>query len=148
MIQRIQTVWMLLAACIASLLLLNGMTGKVFHGMNTANTAQIALSVRGHFPSLIVAVLMIILPLIAISMFKNRKKQRSMVWISILSCISFITINLMHIDHAKNDANNPITNGAYDLGSILPIIVIVLLILALRGISKDEKLVKSMDRLR
>jgi hypothetical protein len=36
----------------------------------------------------------------------------------------------------------------YDFGSYFPVIVLVMVLLAKRGIEKDEKLVRSMDRLR
>jgi hypothetical protein len=54
----------------------------------------------------------------------------------------------MHIANFNSQANPAPTNGGYAFGSVLPIFSLVFLILAIRGINKDEKLVKSLDRLR
>jgi hypothetical protein len=54
----------------------------------------------------------------------------------------------MRINNLNHTTAPTPANGSYQLGSVIPVVVAVFLILALRGISKDEKLVKSMDRLR
>lgn len=150
MIQRIQTVWLLLAAIISALLLLDWHTGYVFMADIPQGFGSVVkrLTVTEHFPSLIIAVVMLLVPFIAIFMFKDRKRQRMMTIVSILACISFIGVNLMRIENFKNETAPTPTNGSYDVGSVIPAVVIVLLILAIRGINKDEKLIKSMDRLR
>ena len=150
MIQRIQTVWLLLAAIISALLLLDWHTGYVFMADIPQGFGSVVkrLTVTEHFPSLIIAVVMLLMPFIAIFMFKDRKRQRMMTIVSILACISFISVNLMRIENFKNETAPTPTNGSYDVGSVIPAVVIVLLILAIRGINKDEKLIKSMDRLR
>ncbi len=150
MIQRIQTVWLLLAAIISALLLLDWHTGYVFMADIPQGFGSVVkrLTVTEHFPSLIIAVVMLLVPFITIFMFKDRKRQRMMAIVSILACISFIGVNLMRIENFKNETAPTPTNGSYDVGSVIPAVVIVLLILAIRGINKDEKLIKSMDRLR
>jgi hypothetical protein len=42
----------------------------------------------------------------------------------------------------------PQATGSYWIGSVLPLVADVFLILAILAIRKDENLVKSMDRLR
>jgi glucan phosphoethanolaminetransferase (alkaline phosphatase superfamily) len=150
MLQRIQSIWLLLAALISALLLMDWYTGYVYHADVLSGLAMNAeiLKVTAHFPSLLIALVMIVLPLMAIFMYKNRKRQRMMILVSILSCISFISVNLMHIENFKNKTAPAPANGSYDAGSVVPVVVIIFLILAMRGVNKDEKLVKSMDRLR
>lgn len=41
-----------------------------------------------------------------------------------------------------------VKDGNYGIGSVLPVAAIILLIIAISGIRKDEKLVRSVDRLR
>jgi hypothetical protein len=41
-----------------------------------------------------------------------------------------------------------IVSASYLPAAFLPVVVIILLFLAVRGIYKDEKLIKSLDRLR
>jgi len=77
---------------------------------------------------------------IDIFLYKNRKLQLRIVLASLL--VSIINI-ILFINQTKN-----FVEGNYDLGSILPFIVPILLILAGMGIYKDQKLVKSVDRLR
>ena len=72
-----------------------------------------------------------------------------MVVLTILATIGFIALMLAKI----NELNNTMPtedkgNGHYGIGAILPVFSLILLILALRGIIKDDKLVKSTDRLR
>jgi uncharacterized membrane protein len=53
----------------------------------------------------------------------------------------------MRVSNANNSSSAP-TSGSYWIGSILPVLAIIFLIMAIRAIRNDEKLVKSMDRLR
>ncbi len=146
MIQRIQSIWLLLASLVAA--------GVFYTDVYRAQIVKEAgvltehLRVAAHFPSLLVAVLMALLPLVAIFMFKNRKKQRSMVWGSVLVTVGFIALNLMRISNFNNNIALQVTSGTYYIGSVLPVVVLFFLILAIRGINKDEKLVRSLDRLR
>lgn len=149
MIQRIQSVWLFLAAVFSALLFL-GYTGLVYKADIAQGFGSVVrgLTVSGHFPSLIMAVLMTLIPLVALFMFKNRKRQRILTVAGLLASALFIIVNLMRIaDFEKNTAPGPV-NGAYQIGSVIPVLVIIFLILAIRGIRKDEKLIKSMDRLR
>ena len=150
MIQRIQTVWLLLASLISATLLLSWHTGYVFAADVAQGFGSVVkrLTVTEHFPTLIIAVMMILVPLIAIFMFKDRKRQKMLTFVSILACLGFISVNLMRIENFKQDTAPTPTNGSYDAGSVIPVIVLVFLILAIRGINRDEKLIKSMDRLR
>jgi len=149
MIQRIQSVWLFLAAIFSALLFL-GYTGVVYKADIPQGFGSVVreLTVSGHFPSLIVAVLMTLIPLVALFMFKNRKQQKTITLIGLLVSLMFTVLNLMRISgFEKNTSPQPV-NGSYQIGSVIPILVIIFLILAIRGIRKDEKLIRSMDRLR
>lgn len=145
MIQRIQTVWLLLAGLVNS--------GLFFFDLYRADivtdgqTIPHSLRVNDHYPSLLIALVITILPLVTIFMFKNRKRQRLMVVLTLVSCIGFLSSAIMRTGNFMNQAL-ALTNGTYWIGSVLPVIAIVFLVLAIRGINKDEKLVKSLDRLR
>lgn len=149
MIQRIQSLWLLIASLISTLLMIDWYTGYVYkadvpHGLGAIVTN---LRITDHFPSLLIAVIMVALPLVTIFFFKNRKRQRSLSWISLLASIAFIVVSLMRIENFKNTSPMP-RNGSYQAGIVVPVVVIVFLFMAINGIKKDEKLVKSMDRLR
>jgi len=83
--------------------------------------------------------------MIAIFIFKNRKIQMKVVLILIILSIVLI-IALIHVSFriiSKFDAT--IIPG---IKMILPILILVFSILAYMGIRKDDRLVKSYDRLR
>ena len=91
---------------------------------------------------LIVTVIIILGLLYDIFMFKARKKQ---VWIT----IGLIVLAVLNIFLYWNASQPPhFVEGNYNLGALLSLAIPILLFMAARGIRKDEKLVKSADRLR
>lgn len=151
MIQRIQTIWLAMAALLSGSLLLDWYTGYVYkadipNGLSGFTVQR--LTVTSHFPTMILAVLMILAALVGIFTFRNRALQQRMTFMGILSSLSFVAVNLMRISNFEKTTTPAPVNGAYMFGSIIPILVLILVIMALLGIRKDEKLVRSMDRLR
>lgn len=153
MIQRIQSVWLLLAAIFSATMLMDWYTGYVYKAdipSGMAGSTVRTWTVTEHFPSLIIVVVMILTSLIAVFMFKNRKRQRGIVLAGVLACIGFIGVNLGRINHLQETITpSPVSgSGSYMPASVMPAVVIVFLVLAITGIRKDDKLVRSMDRLR
>jgi hypothetical protein len=139
MLQRIQTIWLLLSATCGLLTfkyaffsgnLIDEHQTKVFQELNSGSSILI----------LLVSALVIIFSLIALLLYKNRKLQLRVNLVAII--LSILNILLYYLQAKK------FTEGNYNLTAILAIAIPVLLILAARGIYKDEKLVKSLDRLR
>lgn len=146
MIQRKQTIWLLLAALLNAGVFFFDLyySSVLLDGVETVKH----LRVNDHFPTLLVALVMVLLPFVAIFMFKNRKQQRTMAIVGILSVINFIGLVMMRVN-TLNDSLVGTGTGSYWVGSVLPVISIIFLILAIGGINKDEKLVRSsFDRLR
>lgn len=145
MIQRIQSVWLLLAALLnAGLFFFD-----IYHAhvlINGVDTLQ-RIYVSGDFGLLILALVTVLLPAIAIFLFKNRKQQRSLVLLGIVANIGFIALELMKVANFNSKTPAP-ANGSYWIGAVLPVISVIFLFMALSGIRKDEKLIKSLDRLR
>ena len=141
MIQRIQTLWLFIAAVMGAGLF----AFDIYH--YTINDIVHHLNVMNNYPLLLLALILVALPLIAIFMFKNRKRQRGMAILSIVINAGFIALMLMQVASINNQTPAP-TKGSYWIGAVLPIIAIIFLIMAISGIRKDEKLVKSLDRLR
>ena len=153
MIQRKQSIYLFIAAMLnAGVFYFSLYTYHIFTSTatttGTTNTDTLfEIKVNDHYPLLLIAVVMTILPLITIFMFGNRKRQTRLSFISILAILSFITMALNKVAHLST-LNPPPTHGSYWLGSILPAISLVFIFLAIFGIRRDEKLVKSVDRLR
>jgi hypothetical protein len=146
MLQRIQTIWMLLAAVCAALTFkfsfysgnkIVGANGHLFQSVTAVPNRY-----SGSILILIITVLIVAGALVNIFNFKARKKQ---VWMTVgLILLSLINILL----YWQASGVPPFIEGTYDLTALLSLAIPVLLILALRGIMRDDKLVKSADRLR
>lgn len=104
--------------------------------------------VRNYMPLFLVAAVATILPLAAIFFYADRKRQKGMVWLSIIAIAGLFALMLMRIGNLKN-GTPPVSNFEYVLpGVLVTLVAAVFEILAMRGIRKDEKLIKSLDRLR
>lgn len=138
MIQRQQTLWLLLAA-IASFLTFRFpfYTGTLVEG-NTSRFAE--LDGGTNLPLLIFTGLSLLLAAIAIFLFKDRKTQFKLAIGGIF--ISAIIL-VLYITQLKN-----FTTGNFALTAIIVIAILLGYIMAARGIWKDEKLIKSLNKLR
>ena len=147
MIQRKQSFWLFIAALLNAGVFYFDLYRYTVHaaanGADATKDSPGHITVAGQFPLLLVAIIMTLLPLVSIFLFKKRRRQIGLAVVSILACVSFISLLLMYVAHLSNSLN-----GSYWIGSVLPVISIVFLFLAISGIARDEKLVKSVDRLR
>ncbi|GAA4462436.1 hypothetical protein GCM10023093_09040 [Nemorincola caseinilytica] len=138
MIQRKQSIWLLVAALLNS--------GVFFFDLYRADGIP-PVRVADNFPSLLIALIMTALPLITIFMFRNRKRQARMTMVCVLDNSIFTSFMLSRITRLDNAVPPPV-NGNYWIGAVLPVAAIIFLVLAAIGIRGDEKLVRSTDRLR
>jgi hypothetical protein len=141
MIQRIQTIWLLLAAAAAFLTLKFSFYSGNFLADGAAKSFQY-LTARSNILLTILSAGVGLAALISIFLYKNRKQQSRIVLIALL--VSIVNLVLFFVESRKYVAGE----GNYDLTAAIAFAVPVFLILAMRGIRKDDKLVKSLDRLR
>ncbi len=135
MIQRIQTIWLLLAASAALVTL-----KLSFYSGNKDNNLFEELNGTSNFLILIVTVAVAVTALATIFLFKNRKLQMRLSWLGLL--LQLIVLAL-YFQQTKQ-----FVQGSFTLTSAISFVIPVFFILAWLGIRKDEKLIKSMDRLR
>ena len=146
MIQRIQSIFLFLAS-----LATFGLFGLPFASTpNAINASTIfgdtIYNLQDHIALLIIFGLGGLLALVAIFLFKNRKLQLNLGRVALIANIIGL---LLAFALFYNDSGNLGTVEPNDeAGLYMPFIAVVFLGLALRFIGKDEKLVKSMDRLR
>ncbi len=141
MIQRIQSLWLLVVAIAAfATYTLTLYVGQLPNG--TEKVFQLA----DNFLLVIIIIALGILALICLFLFKNRKLQFKLSVTGMLLSIGFLFLEYLQVEAFKKD--NLIEAGSYRVGSLLPIIMVIFFFLAARGIYRDEKLVKSMNRLR
>ncbi|QYJ67655.1 DUF4293 domain-containing protein [Flavobacterium litorale] len=140
MLQRIQTVYLLIAFIASGVLpflfpLWIDETGADYYFLN--NVAFIALF--GGSTTL---------SAVSILMYKNRKNQFVMGRLNII--LNLILLGLFVYKSLSLSGETASESGVSEkgIGLILPIVSIVFISLANRAIKKDEELVKSVDRLR
>ena len=137
MLQRIQTIYLLIAFIVNGVLpfifpLWVTEEGKDFYFMsNMAYTALFGLSTT--------------FALVSIFSYKRRQNQFVINRLNII--LNLILIGLF-VYQSLNLSGEAVTASEKGIGMFLPIISIVFLFLANKAIKKDEDLVKSVDRLR
>lgn len=139
MIQRIQSLWLLLATT-AILLLFKFPIAKV---AAAAGAEGKSFNASNNLPLFIIAILLALTSFFTIFLFKNRSKQKQFIWLSIL--VSFLFIALMYFPAQGFIDQN---GGQFSIGAISPVLYIIFSIMAFAGIRSDEKLIKSTNRLR
>ena len=140
MIQRVQTIWLLLAAACAFLT----MKFPFYSGHLTIDTLnQITpLSAIDSIPIVTLTVASAIASLITIFLFKDRKLQMRITIANLIISIVVIALYFLNMKSNYSPMGPPLVTCAFAFA------VPVFLLLALRNIYKDHRLVKSMDRLR
>lgn len=136
MLQRIQSIYLLLAAANALGLIF------VFHlWITNEGVTVFALDQLPYFAAFVVSG---VLSIITIFLFKNRKLQFVLGRLNII--LNFFLLGFFVYLSLSISGETVVSEKG--IGMFLPIISIVFLALANKAIKKDEDLVKSVDRLR
>jgi FtsH-binding integral membrane protein len=136
MIQRIQSIWLLVASGVTFLTLkLSFYSGtylpdNLYHQLNATENMMLMIPTIG----------LGVLSLITIFLFKSRVTQ---LWL----CMAGILLDLVLIFLYYRETKD-FTRGDYAITAALHLIILAALILAATGINKDEKLIKDSNRLR
>lgn len=140
MIQRIQSIWLLLASiCTVLTVKLSFYTGNKLDAI-TKTKAFVQLNAQSDMVLTVLVGFILAACLIAIFLFKDRKRQLLVTGVTALVAIINIII---YISETRS-----FLEGQYSITSTITFLVPLFLLLAARGIWKDEQLVKSADRLR
>jgi hypothetical protein len=133
MIQRIQSLWLILST---------GLMGALFVVPYLHSEANLRLMTTPLVAVKVLTILSMLVTFLSLFMFKNRKTQRGivrlgmilkMLVVTYIACSAFIFLKGQY---------------ALEMGAALPIMAIALDLMALRAIKKDDDLVKSIDRIR
>ena len=154
MIQRLQSVFLILASGIVALLFVESFPFATITGgasmLDDADQAMLAdgvFNVKDHIVLLILSVLGVLIPLIVLFLFKSRPVQLKInrICIALLILLLVLSVILLYRDYNLMAVG---TEVSIEYGYLFPLLAILLLVLAQRYISKDERLVRSADRLR
>ena len=150
MIQRIQTVYLFVAFILLGFLFFIPFASLVSNvvysfslvGISSLNSEEVFqqpywLSALGGATALLV--------FITIFMYKNRKLQMKLTVVAILLSLALNGAMYYLTDSFSSQFAAQVR---YTVAFIFPVISSILLILAYRGIRKDENLIKSLDRIR
>jgi Domain of unknown function (DUF4293) len=160
MIQRKQTLFLLAAAvlCVLSFFFpiaqFEPVNPPPSYELRTTGIVDVAAGVpvvdaAPKYPIHILYVVLALAAIVVIFLYKNRRRQlailRSLyVFCAILVVLQLITYQSAHAYLGQGRA----LNATYGPTLFLPVIILAALYMAQRGISGDEQLVKSMDRIR
>src|SRR5690554_1874923 len=157
MIQRIQSVWLFLASVVIFSLFL-----FPFLQYADATGAGYAFKVTGKFGNVeglptrleadwlraIVTLLIGLLPLYTIFLFKNRKQQIQFSYLTILLVILLGAWFAWIISRTLQAEQLTFAMQYIGVGLFLIPVAVIFLLMAISAIRKDEKLIRSADRLR
>ncbi len=138
MIQRIQSLWLLLAA------LFDAITFRFpfYNGdwLKDAVPAPVDLNATSTIILTIIAVVTGALAFAAIFLFGNRKFQLQLSIVGLILAVGMLVLYFLEVQN--------FSSGTISLWCIFYFAVAVFYILAIKGIREDQKLIKSLDRLR
>ena len=155
MIQRIQSLYLFLISLLSSLLFSGSILTFISHSgaiikITFANIVKSTESnglevIEKLLPLSVIIVLISLVSLITIFIFKKRKIQLRLALFLIILCILLFVGLILGSVIAISKQNASLEPG---FKMIVPVAILILSFLAYLGIRKDDKLVKSYDRLR
>lgn len=155
MLQRIQTLWLFLSTTMILCLFLFPYL-QVFNAMGTPKVIKVTgiyENIGGQIVKTedftlitIVTVLLALVPLAIVFMYKDRKRQIMLGYVTILLILAYSFWLATTAKTSLGDVQLQFQN--YGLGIIFIPLSMFFIILAIRGIRNDIKLLRSADRLR
>ena len=137
MIQRIQSIWLLLAAVCVFLTL----KFSTYVGTNKELIPSSFLNGTATFPLIFVTLAVGIVSLITIFLYKNRTLQLRLALLTMVLEVGLIFLYYREIQTF-------VGQGTLSIKAIFHVGVLLFLVLAAKGISSDNKLIKDSNRLR
>lgn len=134
MIQRIQTIWLLLASVCVFLTLKFATYAADKNGVHLINGTE-------NTKLLFATIATGIVPLFAVFLYKKRKQQ---LLLTLLGIVLQLVLGYLYY----KEIQLYVGTGSVSFTAILHILTLVFLLLAAKGIRADEKLIKDSNRLR
>ncbi|SFS70330.1 DUF4293 domain-containing protein [Sphingobacterium wenxiniae] len=157
MIQRIQTVWLLVTTVVllglfvfpyVSFIDLVGLGKKisvsgVYSSVNNEEVRESASWLQA-----IATAVIALFPLFIVFQFRNRKRQVTLIFVEIILIVLLGVWMWITANSTLGAINQSVKADNIGVGFFLLPVAIIFLGMAIGGIRKDEKLIKSADRLR
>ncbi|MFT4771476.1 MAG: hypothetical protein ACI9CP_000921 [Cryomorphaceae bacterium] len=100
------------------------------------------------FPTWFISLFITMLPAVALFLYKKRPVQLRITRLGFLVNLSFIVYLFFAIDSVHTKLYGDEVDILYHAGFYMPVVALTFLFLSIRGIKKDEALIKSLDRIR
>jgi len=136
MLQRIQSLWLLLASACAFI----SLKMPYYSGTNKEGIPSYKLMSTENFYLMLLTIAIAVLALITIFLYKNRTLQLRLCILGILLEAVLIFLYYREI--------KTYLDGTYSLTALLHGCIVLFFFLAARGISNDDKIIKDSNRLR
>ncbi len=138
MLQRIQTIWLLLASACAFI----SLKVPFYSGTDSANIPSYRLMGTENFYLMLLTIAIGVIALFTIFLYSNRTLQLRLCLLGMLLEAGLIFL------YYKQTTTFVAGTGTYSLTSILQLLILVFFFLAIRGINHDNKIIKDSNRLR
>ncbi|MFA9390189.1 MAG: DUF4293 domain-containing protein [Prolixibacteraceae bacterium] len=153
MIQRIQTVYLLLALILLGLVAWlplgeiavgDQIYNFTINGIKADHTQEL---IYNGLPLMVMLSIIIVLQLLIVFGFKNRIRQMRLATFNMILMAGIVGIAFYFLKASVKELGEAMSIN-YKLALAFPIVAIILNYLAIRAIGKDEALVRSIDRIR
>ncbi|MCB0715894.1 MAG: DUF4293 domain-containing protein [Chitinophagaceae bacterium] len=140
MIQRKQTLWLLLAtvAAVLSFKFPFATGEKIVE--NTTMNQVVEITAGSNLFTIILTILSVVISTVTIFLFKDRKMQIKLCLLGFLISVGLVIVYFMQYKQ--------LVNATPAIWSLLVVAIIVSYYMAFRNIRSDQKLLKSLDKLR
>ena len=151
MIQRIQTIYLLLSIiCLGLVFTFPFATYSI--GENAFEFNAFGFNVNGNnqikFPFYVSLALAIGLLVVTLSQFKKRELQMKLGRFNYLIILVTVALSFINVRTIVDLFPNLEVQVSYGIGLFMPVAALAFLFLANRAIKNDDKLIKSIDRIR
>ena len=142
MIQRIQTVWLLLAGAAAFLMY----RLPIWRYKPVNSEAYTRFHASENLFMFILVAATALSALVAVFLFRNRGLQKSLSLLGTVCAVILLALEVVKVEEMKRQLTP--AGNMWQLGALMPVAMIVFFLLAHGAIRRDEKLIRSLDRLR
>jgi len=157
MIQRIQSLYLFVASVMMLMLFffpIADFWGEISYRLSITAFGDFSVEATSPFsgyftwPLLAFTLVLIILPVVALILFKYRRKQLVLIRLSLAFLIVFLILVFFYYIPTIEGRVGIQADYLSPKGMFFPLAALVFIILAQRGVMKDERIIRSMDRIR
>lgn len=151
MIQRVQSVYFLIAAIVVMLPyffpIASFVSGEFIYQLFACHvkSPDADVSMFNVIPMALLTFASFVISVVALFLFKNRKLQMKVGRLGVIVLLSVMGLEVFYYLSMQTQLA---TIGQIGFGAAIPLLSLIFVLLAIRGVKKDEALIRSADRIR